>query len=234
MVAVFGISAAAGYFLVGPNLNGNKQEPSTSAPFQKSAADPETSPSPVGQPEPKVEAPTPKLKIDISESPDSQVAGEQPTASRQKQTQMPPETKQGKETTTENSNTASPTDDSTVREKKNTFGEAPDSATAKKPPPSRVKASSMWRVQLGAFSDETSAKQLADQIMAQGQAAYVAKDKKGSQDVWRVQAGVYKKKANAESVAQKLSEAGIKAAIVSVSAPPPPKSDSSQGDSAQQ
>lgn len=70
--------------------------------------------------------------------------------------------------------------------------------------------------------------------MAQGQAAYVAKDKKGSQDVWRVQAGVYKKKANAESVAQKLSEAGIKAAIVSVSAPPPPKSDSSQGDSAQQ
>jgi cell division septation protein DedD len=71
-----------------------------------------------------------------------------------------------------------------------------------------------YRVQVGVFSTEDRASQVASDLRARGQQATVVKTTLNGREAWRVQAGLFNERVNAEKLAERLRSQGVQASVV--------------------
>jgi N-acetylmuramoyl-L-alanine amidase len=69
-------------------------------------------------------------------------------------------------------------------------------------------------VQVGVFSTEERASQVASDLRSRGQQAAVVKTSLNGREAWRVQAGLFNERANAEKLAERLRSQGVQASVV--------------------
>lgn len=80
----------------------------------------------------------------------------------------------------------------------------PDAGKAKKP---------QFRVQTGAYTDESSARTIADALRGQGYAAHTRSERNGDHLVYQVQAGAFRSRAGASRAAGDLQRKGFPAYV---------------------
>ena len=72
----------------------------------------------------------------------------------------------------------------------------------------------MWAVQLGSFSNQQNAENLAASLRGQGYAAFLSQLQTGSGPLHRVRIGPQKDRDSAEAIAAQLAKSGHKGQVV--------------------
>lgn len=227
-LAVFGISVALGYYMVGPGLFGGSG---------KQAQIPDQPPASASVPLPAPTDDQPKLKIRISEEKQPEqkapetgtgASGESSDTGGSSQT---PSSGDGTTTGTEPGSTATPEPVKTAPAGSPSTGAAenkPTSAPATKPAPVTKPApkppapnstaasagKGTYRVQLGVFGEESTALQVAEQARSRGHNVSVVAGILNGRKAWRVQAGVFKDRAKAQAQQKKLVDGGMQAEVL--------------------
>ncbi len=118
----------------------------------------------------------------------------------------PPAEEPGAESVAEDEPVDEPVEDSVEEE--------PAAAPVRSSPPPAASTTGMWAVQLGSFSNEDNAKQLAADLRKQGYAAFLSQLQTDAGQLHRVRIGPQKDRESAEAMASRLLKVGHKGQVV--------------------
>jgi len=211
VVALFGISSLLGFYVIGPFLM-NRSAPAaqTEAQAEDSAALPEPGGRETAPRDTSDGSESLKLDVDITEN----GAGEPAETTEQPEKQ--PEATAGDAATDEGADGPLDNEKPAPTAPKRDEPEKPAQPVKENEPAVSPKPSGgSHRVQIGIYSDEAKANEVASSVRSAGIQAYVVKGVLNGRDAWRVQAGTFNEKGNAEKVVAQLKKQGIQAMVLS-------------------